>query len=131
LVRADLDRPNLHHLTLHRSVPDLADRLAAADILLHPARVDAFPLVCVHAAAAGTPVVAFTDAGGLGEMLGDDLVGAPYPDVVGLVTALERLLDPEVRRAVGEAHRRRAQPFLGSQRIPALCGAVRLLLEAA
>jgi glycosyltransferase involved in cell wall biosynthesis len=33
--------------------------LAAADVMLHPARLDAFPLVCLHAAFAGTPTIRF------------------------------------------------------------------------
>ena len=71
----------LGHFALVESVPDLTPWLAAADVFLHPARLDAFPLVCLHASLAGTPVVTFRGVGGTDEMFGDDAAGPGYPDV--------------------------------------------------
>lgn len=77
---------------------DLAEHIAAADVLVHPARLDAFPLVCLHAAAGGTPVAAFEGVGGVPEMMGDHFVGAPYPDIDGLASSVELLLEPVTGR---------------------------------
>ncbi len=79
------------------TVDDIVPWLAAGDVLLHPARLDAFPLVCLHAAFAGTPVVAFSGVGGVTEMFGPAFCGAPYPDVSGLAEMLESLRDRKVR----------------------------------
>lgn len=103
LVAAERDRLGLDHFVMSPSVPDLTPTLAAADVFLHTARLDAFPLVCLHAVLAGTPVVAFSGAGGVPEMLGDAFVGAPYPDLGGLVDQLDRLRDPRVRAQVAAA----------------------------
>ena len=100
LVAAERDRLRLDRLQLVPAVPDLGPTLSAADVLLHPARLDAFPLVCLHAVLAGTPVVAFSGAGGVPEMLGDGFVGAPYPDVDGLRRAVDELRDPGRRQEV-------------------------------
>lgn len=86
-------------------VPDVVPWLAAADVVLHPARLDAFPLVCLHAAAVGTPVVAFRGAGGVEEMFGPAFLGAGYPDVRGLADEIARLADPIARSAAGSAQR--------------------------
>ena len=103
LVDDERQRLGLDHFTLAPSVPDLTPTLAAADVFLHTARLDAFPLVCLHAVLAGTPVVAFSGAGGVPEMLGDAFVGAEYPDLAGLVEQLDRLRDPQVRVQVAAA----------------------------
>jgi glycosyltransferase involved in cell wall biosynthesis len=83
-----------------------ADRwIAAADVVLHTAREDAFPLVCVEAVAAGRPLVAFDD-GGAAELVRAVGAGAvvPFPDVDGLVEALRSLGgDPDRRRRWGAA----------------------------
>jgi glycosyltransferase involved in cell wall biosynthesis len=120
LVAADLERPELAHVSLLPPVPDLDRYLAAADVFLHTARLDAFPLVCVSAAAAATPVVTFSDAGGIAEMLGPDLVGAPFPAVDALADAVAGLGVDERRAEVGAAHRARASRYLASAAVPRL-----------
>lgn len=107
LVATDVRRRRIDHLALRPAVADLDRWLAAADVLLHPARADAFPLVCLHAAAQGTPVVGFSGVGGLVEMFGPDTLAAPYPDLPGLVDHLGALADPGRRQACGEAQRDR------------------------
>ena len=85
------------------TVDDIDSYLAAADVFVHPAREDAFPLVCVAAAAVATPVVAFSGVGGVPEMLGDAFLGARYPDLAGLVDHVDTLVrdgnGPECGRA--------------------------------
>ena len=99
---SEVDRLGLESLRFIGGVENVAPWLASADVLLHPARLDSFPLVCLHAASVGTPVVGFSGAGGLEEMLGDSLVAAPYPDVSGLVDQIESLRDPLVRSSTAE-----------------------------
>lgn len=121
-VRAEVDRLGLGDRILVRpEVPDLGPWLVAADVFLHPARLDAFPLVCLHAAAVATPVVAFSGVGGVPAMFGDAFLGAPYPDVAGLARAVEALADPAARAAAGEAQRARvASRFLAPAAAPVL-----------
>ena len=61
---------------------DVMDLLDAADVLVHPSSIDAFPTALIEAMAASVPVVA-TNVGGIPEivMAGEtgQLVGAP-PD---------------------------------------------------
>lgn len=85
--------------------PEALRWVAAADIFLLPAREDAFPLVCVEAAAAGVPIVAF-DNGGAAELVAEAGCGrvAAFPDVGALVAELVSLArDPEARTAAGQA----------------------------
>ncbi len=93
-----------------RFVPAVADIdtfLSAADVLLHTARLDSFPLVCLHAATAGTPVVSFRGTGGPDEMFGPTLRGADFPDVVGLAHAIDELSDPTARAEAATQQRER------------------------
>lgn len=107
-VRAEAERLGMsERFRMIDSVHDVESWLAAADVLLHPARLDAFPLVCLHAAAAGVPVVGFSGAGGLEEMFGPTFVGAAYPDVGGLREHVEQLAETEARDLLGAAQRDR------------------------
>ncbi|MFZ4432510.1 MAG: glycosyltransferase family 4 protein [Microthrixaceae bacterium] len=112
-----------------RNIPDLGSVLAAADACCHPARLDAFPLVCLHSAAAGTPVVAFSDAGGVPEMLADGFRGAPYPDVAGLAEALRSVLADGAE--VAAAQRRAVQGHLAPGAARAVVDEVTQLAEDA
>lgn len=100
VVNAEIERLGLP-VTLRPSVADLTPCLAAADAFLHTARRDAFPLVCLHAALAGTPVVAFEGGGGIGEMFGPTGTLVPYPDLVSAVEAVRRLATTESGPKVG------------------------------
>lgn len=97
----EVHRLDLTNVRFLGNVVDVVPWLAAADVLAHPARLDAFPLVALHAALAETPVVGFGDRGGLGEMFGDDLLGAPFPDLERLLDLIDTLRDDEPRRAAG------------------------------
>lgn len=100
-VRAEIDRLGLDDVRLLGSVGDVVPWFAAADVLLHTAREDAFPLVCLHAASVGTPIVGFAGAGGLEEMLGPTFVGAPFPDLAGVSELLTDMGDARRRAVVG------------------------------
>ena len=105
-VRDESVRLGLDNVRFFGSVVDVSPWLAASDMFLHPARLDSFPNVCLHAALAGTPVVAFSGAGGVPEMLGADFCGSPYPDVVGLAGRLEELTHPTSRAELAERQQR-------------------------
>jgi glycosyltransferase involved in cell wall biosynthesis len=88
----------------------VADWLVAADIYVHPARADTFPLGVLEAMACGTPVVA-TSVGGIPEQLTEAagrLVAAG--DAAAFAHAVDELLaDDEARAAAGQAARARAE----------------------
>ena len=81
------------------------------DVFVHPALAEGLGVVTLKAAAAGVPVVGFR-AGGLSEAVVHEETGllVPPEDVDGLARAIGSLLtDPERRRRLGEAGRRRMQ----------------------
>jgi glycosyltransferase involved in cell wall biosynthesis len=89
---------------------DVMAVLDAADILLHPSRIDAFPTTLLEAMAASVPVVA-TRVGGIPEIVRDGkeglLVEAPA-DAYALAAAVGRLLaEPALRRRLGAEARAR------------------------
>jgi glycosyltransferase involved in cell wall biosynthesis len=97
--------------------PHVADPLrfiAAADVFLLTAREDAFPLVCVEAAALGRPLVSF-DSGGTDELIraADCGVVVAFPDVDRMVRELADLArDPARRQRMGAAGAEFAQRHL-------------------
>jgi glycosyltransferase involved in cell wall biosynthesis len=95
-------------LTGHRE--DVLALLDAADVLLHPTLVDAFPTVLLEAMAAEVPIIA-TAVGGIPEIVVPErtglLVDAP-PTAEKLVRALTPLLESaSMRRELGKQGRRR------------------------
>lgn len=79
--------------------------IAAADLFVLTAREDAFPLVCVEAAALGRPLVSF-DSGGTDELIRTARCGlvARFPDVDELVTQMAELArDAGARDRMGRA----------------------------
>lgn len=108
-VRQDVHRAGLGRFRTMESVTDLHHWLGAADVFLHTARLDAFPLVCLHSAVAGTPVVAFRGAGGTTEMFAESFVGADYPDLGGLADVVHSLATPSVRERVAREQSERVR----------------------
>ena len=112
-ARADVERAvatlgGAGVLAGHRD--DVMAVLDAADVLVHPSRIDAFPTALLEALAAGVPAVA-TAVGGIPEIVDDGrtgvLVAAPA-DGAALAAALEPLLaDPRLRRELGARGRER------------------------
>ena len=97
------------------TVPSLDPWLAAADVFAHTARLDAFPLVCLHAAGVGTPTVGFSGTGGTEEMFGNTFRGSPFPDVEALATTLLTLCDRDKRLTLGRAQRDRVHQRFTSE----------------
>ncbi|MCL6521604.1 MAG: N-acetyl-alpha-D-glucosaminyl L-malate synthase BshA [Firmicutes bacterium] len=94
---------------------DVADILGEADVLLLPSATESFGLVALEAMAAEAVVVA-SDRGGLPEVVSDGETGFLFPPeaeeaMAEAVVALAR--DPERRRAMGRAARRRALRHFG------------------
>lgn len=82
---------------------------ALLDVFVMPSREDPFPLVCIEAASAGTPIAAF-DAGGIPELV-EQGCGAvvAYPDVEQLAVEVRTILeDEDRRRSLGERGRQLA-----------------------
>ncbi len=71
----------------------MAELMAAADLFVHPAKVESFGLVLEEAQACGTPVVAF-EGGGVGETLEKGVSGwiLPKRSAGALAQALEEIL---------------------------------------
>ncbi|MCB1005386.1 MAG: glycosyltransferase family 4 protein [Acidimicrobiales bacterium] len=88
--------------------PDLTEPFAMFDAFALTSREDALPLVCLEAARAGRPVLAF-DNTCLGEVFGDgEGAFVPFLDVDAMAAQLAAWAgDPAVARAVGERAQRR------------------------
>jgi glycosyltransferase involved in cell wall biosynthesis len=85
--------------------------IAGADVFVLPSREDPFPVVCIEAAAVGTPIVCFEGGGGAVELVEADC-GAivPYADVAAMADAVLRLLqDPAARARMGAAGSEKAR----------------------
>lgn len=89
---------------------DPAPIMSLFDLFLLPSRSDAFPLVCLEAAALGKPIVCF-DAGGMTELLlPEERLVVPYLDVDGMAARVSQLLcSGAERRELGEALGRRVR----------------------
>lgn len=89
---------------------ELAKLYARAAVVVCPSLREGFGVVCLEAMAHGRPVVA-SAVGGLLDLVEDGETGLLVPpgDVGALRAAIERLLaDPELRRRLRDAGRRRA-----------------------
>ena len=90
---------------------DLAEVVGSAEVACVPSLYEGFSLPTVEAMACGTPLVV-SRAGAIPEVVGEDGLCADLVtpgDVGELAAALDGLLDdPDRRRRMGEAGRRRA-----------------------
>ena len=87
---------------------DIADLLAAADLVVLPSRWEARSLVAQEALLAGRPLVA-TSVGGLVQLLGDGAQLVPADSVDALDAAVRGLLaDPARRAELADRGRRQA-----------------------
>jgi glycosyltransferase involved in cell wall biosynthesis len=111
-VRALVDElgiaDRVHFTGLRSDVPDL---LPGFDVSCLSSVHEGAPLVVLESMAAGVPMVA-TDCGALRDLVADGEEGfiVPVGDESALASRLERLIvDPDVRRAMGERARARAE----------------------
>lgn len=111
-------RPQLHALAARYGAAvellgersDIAELMAAADLLVLPSESEAFPTVLLEAAMAGLPAVA-TDVGGTSTILEHGVTGLLIPPGMpdALSAAIVKILaDPGLARALGAAGRRKA-----------------------
>jgi glycosyltransferase involved in cell wall biosynthesis len=112
-LRPDIERLAARYGDLAAMAGYRADVMAvldAADVVLQPSHIDAFPTTLLEAAAASVPVVA-TGVGGIPEIVIDGETGVlvePPPDAGRVEEALGRVLaDEDLRRRLGAAARRR------------------------
>ena len=82
----------------------VAEYYRAADLYLHPARAENFPLAILEAMACGVPIVA-SDVGGIPEIVVDAETGllVPAGDPQALAAAASALLADDTRRAAFSA----------------------------
>ena len=104
---------------------DAAALLAAADVFLLPSREDPLPSVALEAMAAGAPVVAFAETGGIPDLLTrfDAGVSVPLGDVAAMARAMlgvAAAFTPPRRRALAEAAREAFRMEAYSARLLAL-----------
>jgi len=94
-------------------LPDVVPGYAAADVYLQPTWYDPCSLVVLEALACGLPVIT-TRFNGAGELMHDGqdgyLVDSPA-DYDALAQAMEKLLDADLRRAMGKAARAAAEAY--------------------
>ena len=116
-----------HVVTFLPHQPDPLPLVAAADAFFLPAREDAFPLVCVEAAAIGRPIVTF-DNGGAAELVRKARCGTvvELPDVAGAAEALLALAEGPVEAAAlgGNARRFAREHLLLEHAGPALAASI-------
>jgi glycosyltransferase involved in cell wall biosynthesis len=125
------ERPGVRVHRLRREDPLLLDLQQQADVVCLPTWGDTNPWAITESLACGTPVAA-TRIGGIPDMLGGDEAGVlvDHGDRRALREALLALAhDPDRRRRLGDAARRRAEERYDARRqFAALAG---LLREAA
>lgn len=99
-----------HAITFVGSLPLIEEVLVGADLFLLPSESESFGLAALEAMSCEVPVIA-TNAGGVPEVVEDGRCGflCAVGDVDGMAEGALRLLgDEPMRRAFGEAGRRRA-----------------------
>ncbi|MDR6934881.1 glycosyltransferase family 4 protein [Luteibacter sp. 3190] len=105
---------------------------AGADVVVVPTRYEAFGYVALEAMACGLPVIGF-DSTGTAEVCVDGVTAllAPVNDVERLAAHARALLDPALRRRLGEAGRIRAIEYFSEARaVQAYISVYRELLRA-
>jgi N-acetyl-alpha-D-glucosaminyl L-malate synthase BshA len=108
-----------HRVMMLGNQPNVAGLLPLADLFLFPSDGESFGLAALEAMACEVPVVGAW-AGGLPEVVRDRECGRllDVGDVEGMARAsLELLGDEELRRAYGQAGRRRAIEHFASEKI--------------
>jgi glycosyltransferase involved in cell wall biosynthesis len=107
LLQARIDAEGLPvRLLGHRA--DVADLLAAADVVVLTSQWEARALIAQEALQAGRPLVA-TAVGGVPDLVGDAALLVPYGDPDALAQAVGTVLDnPEIAKRLADAGRAQA-----------------------
>jgi glycosyltransferase involved in cell wall biosynthesis len=129
-VRAEIDRLGLHdRVRFLGFVPDddLPALMAAARVLVHPARSEGFGLTPLEAMAVGTPTIV-TDGGALPGTVGDAALVAGPDDPDAWAAAIESL-DPSTAATVAERGRAWASGFTWEATAAATIEVYRRVLE--
>ena len=108
---------DLVHFLGNRS--DVPTQLFKHDVFVLSSSWEGLPVSVMEAMAAGLPVVA-TNVGGVPELVESGVSGllSPRRDPHGLASNLERLIvDPSLRRSLGDAGRKRALANFGQDRM--------------
>jgi glycosyltransferase involved in cell wall biosynthesis len=107
LLQARIDAEGLPvRLLGHRA--DVADLLAAADVVVLTSQWEARALIAQEALRAGRPLVA-TAVGGVPDLVGDAALLVPYGDPDALAQAVGTVLDnPEIAKRLADAGRTQA-----------------------
>jgi glycosyltransferase involved in cell wall biosynthesis len=116
-------KDRVHFLGARQDMPDM---MAAADVLVHVPRREAFGLVLAEAMAIGLPIIA-SNVGGIPEVVaGTQTVLVPPGDPAALRIALEDYLtwEPEKRNDCIRVGRERAQDFHPTVRAKAMLGLI-------
>jgi glycosyltransferase involved in cell wall biosynthesis len=97
---------------------EVVQHVRDADLVVNPSYSESFGMSLVEALACQTPVVA-TRVGGMPEIVGDDAgLLVDRADPPALAAAISRMLDdPEMRRRMGEAGRRRVENVFAWSRV--------------
>ncbi|WBA41966.1 glycosyltransferase family 4 protein [Hymenobacter canadensis] len=112
---------------------DLRGYYEGFDVFLLTSREDPFPLVCLEAGLAGTPVICFEHSGGMPEFVRDDAgFVVPYLDIQQMAArTLQLLHDPTLRQQKGTTAQQRVQQSHTMATIgPALYAAMQKFLPA-
>jgi glycosyltransferase involved in cell wall biosynthesis len=99
------------HIVFTGSRDDVEHVYRGFDIFVLPSHREGFPRSAMEAAASGLPVIA-TDIRGCRQVVSDGQTGllVPLKDAPALAAAIENLvLDPALRRQMGDAGRRKAE----------------------
>ncbi|WP_106397693.1 GT4 family glycosyltransferase PelF [Actinocorallia populi] len=116
-LAADLDIAE--HVVFEGRVPDIRDAYVAGSVVMLSSISEGFPYTLIEAMTCGRPTVS-TDVGGVSEAVaavpersvGESGLVVPPRDPQAMAWAALRLLrDPELRRRMGEAARRKALEF--------------------
>jgi UDP-glucose:(heptosyl)LPS alpha-1,3-glucosyltransferase len=102
----------------------------AADIFVLPTSYETFSLVAYEAAASELPVVA-PPVSGIADLIGDDEAGILVRRESGsIAAALVRLArDPDLRRSLGHAGRRRSAPYTWRRSVEGVLAAYEVVLS--
>lgn len=125
-IAGDLRQPGRPDVRYVGIVPDVRPWIAAADVFVHPARLDAYPLVCLEAAGTRVPAIGFRGLSAQEEMFGDAALTVRFPDVEAMAERVAALVDdPQERERVAAAqHEAVVRSSIASVAVPRLVDAV-------